>query len=33
MDKEIYYSIESGHDLFDGDEVLVKIDWDKRYKL
>jgi alanyl-tRNA synthetase len=33
MDKEIYYTIESGHDLFTGDEVLVKIDWEKRYKL
>lgn len=33
MDKEIYYTIESGHNLFTGDEVLVKIDWERRYKL
>jgi alanyl-tRNA synthetase len=33
MDKEIYYTIEPGHDLFTGDEVLVKIDWGKRHKL
>jgi alanyl-tRNA synthetase len=33
VDKEIYYTIESAHDLFTGDEVLVKIDWNKRYKL
>ena len=31
--KEIYYTIDSGHNLRTGDTVLVKIDWDKRYKI
>ena len=31
--KEIYYTIESGHNLQNDDTVLVKIDWEKRYKI
>ena len=31
--KEIYYSIAPGHSLKPGDEVLIKIDWEKRYKI
>ena len=31
--KEIYYTIDNGHNLKTGDTVLVKIDWDKRYKI
>jgi len=30
---EIYYSLESGHNLKSGDKVLQKIDWEKRYKI
>ncbi|HET6768848.1 MAG TPA: alanyl-tRNA editing protein [Chitinophagaceae bacterium] len=32
-DKEIYYTIESGHNLQADDTVLVKIDWEKRYRI
>jgi len=32
-DKEIFYTIEEGHNLKPGDIVEVKIDWDKRYKI
>ncbi len=31
--KEIYYTLEQGHNLKIGDDVHMKIDWDKRYKL
>jgi len=31
--KEIYYTIEDKHNLQTGDIVLLKIDWDKRYKI
>lgn len=31
--KEIYYTIEEGHNLRINDHVLLKIDWDKRYKI
>jgi Ser-tRNA(Ala) deacylase AlaX len=31
--KEIYYTIDDGHNLQTGDTVLLKIDWDKRYKI
>lgn len=31
--KEIYYTIDNGHNLKTGDTVLLKIDWDKRYKI
>jgi len=30
---EIHYTIESGHNLKPGDEVLQKINWEKRYKI
>lgn len=30
---EIYYTIDSAHNLKAGDEVLVRIDWEKRYKI
>jgi len=30
---EIYYSLEGPHDLKPGDEVLIKIDWIRRYRL
>lgn len=33
VDKEIYYTIEQPHNLKDGDDVFMKIDWDKRYKI
>lgn len=33
VDKEIFYTIEQDHQLKVGDEVIVKIDWKKRYKL
>ena len=33
VDKDIFYTLESPHDLKAGDDVVVKIDWDKRYKL
>jgi alanyl-tRNA synthetase len=33
VEKEIYYTLESWHNLKIGDEVFVEIDWDKRYKL
>lgn len=33
VDKEIYYTIDSGHNLQIGDTVLLKIDWEKRYKI
>lgn len=33
IDKEIYYTIEPNHNLKIGDEVLLKIDWSKRYML
>ncbi|MFZ7101079.1 MAG: alanyl-tRNA editing protein [Peptococcaceae bacterium] len=32
-DKEIYYTLESNHDLLKGREVQIKIDWAKRYRL
>ncbi|MFM7857714.1 MAG: hypothetical protein ACKO96_38785 [Flammeovirgaceae bacterium] len=32
VDREIYYKLEQGHNLETGDDVLIKIDWDKRYK-
>lgn len=32
-DKEIYYTLEDGHDLQPGDEVIVEIDWRRRYRL
>jgi Ser-tRNA(Ala) deacylase AlaX len=31
--KEIFYKIEQQHSLKIGDEILVKIDWEKRYKI
>ncbi len=31
--REIYYTLEQGHGLRAGDKVIVKIDWDKRYKI
>lgn len=31
--KEILYTIDSNHNLEVNDEVIVKIDWDKRYKI
>ena len=31
--KEIFYNIAHNHYLNDGDDVLVKIDWEKRYKI
>src|SRR5437764_12429856 len=31
--KEIYYTIDAGHNLHVGDEVLLKIDWEKRYRI
>jgi alanyl-tRNA synthetase len=31
--KEIEYTIESGHNLIAGAQVLLKIDWEKRYKI
>lgn len=33
VDKEIYYTIEQPHSLKVGDDVFMKIDWDKRYKI
>lgn len=33
VDKEIYYSLGKNHNLQVGDDVLMKIDWVKRYKL
>lgn len=32
-EKEIYYTIEQNHNLKFGQNVIVKIDWEKRYKL
>jgi Ser-tRNA(Ala) deacylase AlaX len=32
-DKEIYYTLEDGHGLKLGDEVIVEIDWSRRYRL
>lgn len=32
-DKNIFYTLESGHDLKTGDEVIVEIDWNRRYSL
>lgn len=32
-EKEIYYIIESPHNLNAGQEVIVSIDWEKRYKI
>lgn len=32
-DKEIYYTLEDNHDLTPGEEVLVEIDWERRYRL
>ena len=31
--KKIYYTIDNQHNLKTGDTVLVKIDWEKRYKI
>ncbi|MDN3956388.1 alanyl-tRNA editing protein [Sporolactobacillus laevolacticus] len=31
--KEIYYELEPNHSLESGDDVTIKIDWEKRYKL
>ena len=31
--KEIYYTLEENHNLKPNQQVLVKIDWDKRYRL
>ncbi len=31
--KEIYYTIDNRHSLKTGDTVLLKIDWEKRYKI
>lgn len=31
--KEIFYTLQQGHGLKVGDEILINIDWDKRYKL
>ncbi len=33
IDKEIFYTLESGNELKSGDVVDVEIDWSKRYKL
>ena len=32
-DKNIYYTVEGASGLSIGEEVVVKIDWDRRYKL
>jgi len=32
-DKELYYVLEDGHDLKPDDEVIVEIDWSRRYRL
>jgi Ser-tRNA(Ala) deacylase AlaX len=32
-DTEIYYTLEGPHDLKPGDEVFIKIDWTRRYRL
>jgi alanyl-tRNA synthetase len=32
-DTEIYYTLESPHDLMPESEVLIKIDWTRRYRL
>lgn len=32
-DSEIFYTIPSNHSLQEGDSVLIKIDWDKRYSI
>ncbi|MBN2254780.1 MAG: alanyl-tRNA editing protein [Deltaproteobacteria bacterium] len=32
-DMEIFYILESGHDLKAGDEVIVEIQWPRRYRL
>jgi Ser-tRNA(Ala) deacylase AlaX len=33
VDTEIYYTLEDDHDLNPGDEVLVDVDWERRYRL
>ena len=33
VDKEIYYTVEGDHDLKVDDEVLMEIDWEKRYRI
>ncbi|MDD3850945.1 MAG: alanyl-tRNA editing protein [Firmicutes bacterium] len=33
IEGEIFYTLEKGHALKKGDQVSVKIDWDRRYKL
>ena len=33
VDKEIFYTLDKGHGLSFGDEVLINIDWEKRYRL
>jgi Ser-tRNA(Ala) deacylase AlaX len=32
-ERQIVYSLDKGHDLHVNDAVLIKIDWDRRYKL
>jgi alanyl-tRNA synthetase len=32
-DTEIYYTLESPHDLKPGDAIVIKIDWARRYRL
>jgi len=32
-DKELYYTLEAGHNLKPDDEVIVEIDWKRRYRL
>jgi alanyl-tRNA synthetase len=32
-DREIFYTLDSGHDLKPGDEVIVEIEWPRRYRL
>lgn len=33
VDLEIFYTLEEGHNLSVGNEVLIQIDWEKRYRL
>lgn len=33
VDREIHYTLEEMHNLSVGDEVLIQIDWEKRYRL
>lgn len=33
INKEIFYTIDSTHNLKKGDKVIISIDWEKRYKI